>query len=94
MQPDVAYFFTSCPSTTTVSANTCSGTAFDSIVYMRKGAATSSDFACSDDVSGCGNGFQAKITGATVSGADLNWIIVDGFGQTGNGAYTLTYSIQ
>ena len=95
MQPDVGYFFLSCPSvTTTVSANTCTGTAFDAVVYMRAGAATAADVACSDDVSGCGNGLQPRITGAAVSGANLNWIIVDGFGQTGNGSYTLTYAIQ
>ena len=94
-QPDVSYFFLSCPSvTTTVAANTCSGTAFDAVMYVKAGVATSADVACSDDVSGCGNGLQPKITGATVSGANINWIIVDGFGQTGNGAYTLTYSIQ
>jgi hypothetical protein len=95
MQPDVAHFFTSCPSvTTTVSANTCTGTAFDAVVYIKAGQATAADVACSDDVSGCGNGLQPRITNATVSGANLNWIIVDGFGTTGNGAYTLTYSIQ
>lgn len=95
MQPDVAYFFTSCPGvTTSVSANTCSGTVFDAVVYVKSGAASTADVACSDDVSGCGNGLQPRISGAAVSGANLNWMIVDGFGQTGNGAYTLTYSIQ
>ena len=95
LQPDVSYYFLSCPSvTTTVSANTCSGTAFDAVVYVKAGVATAADVACSDDVSGCGNGLQPKITGATVGGPNLNWIIVDGFGQSGNGAYTLTYSIQ
>jgi hypothetical protein len=62
---------------------------------MRSGTASSTDFACSDDASGCGaSGFQSKITGASVSGANVNWIIVDGFGQTGNGNYALTYSVQ
>jgi len=94
-QPDDAYFFLTCPSTTySVAANTCSGTAFDSVIYLRSGVATSGDVTCSDDSSGCGNGLQSKFTGAQVSGANLNWLIVDGFGQTGNGAYTLTYSIQ
>ena len=77
-----------------MSANTCGGTAFDSVLYMRRGAATGSDSMCSDDVSGCGNGLQAKWTGASISGANLNWLIVDGFGTTGNGSYTLSYSIQ
>ncbi|MDQ3367917.1 MAG: MopE-related protein [Myxococcota bacterium] len=94
LQPDVGHFFTSCPGTTTVSANTCSGTAFDAVLSLRSGAATTTDVACSDDVTGCGNGFQPRITGATVTGANLQWLIVDGFGQTGNGAYTLSYSIQ
>jgi len=94
-QPDVGYFFLTCPSTTyTVGANTCTGTAFDSIVYLRSGAATTADVACSDDVSGCGNGLDGKFTSATVSGANLQWLIVDGFGTTGNGGYTLTYTIQ
>ena len=94
-QPDVGYFFLSCPSATlTVSANTCTGTAFDTVLYMRSGAASTADVACSDDVSGCGTNFQSRITGATVSGANLNWLIVDGFGQTGNGNYTISYSMQ
>jgi hypothetical protein len=94
-QPEAAYFFLSCPGAHSVSASTCSGTAFDTVVYMRSGTATSGDFACSDDASGCGaSGFQSKITGASVSGANVNWIIVDGFGQTGNGNYALTYSVQ
>ena len=95
LQPDAAYFFLTCPNvTTTVSANTCTNTAFDAVVYMRAGPATAADVACSDDVAGCGNGLQAKITGAAFGGPNLNWMIVDGFGQTGNGTYTLTYSIQ
>ncbi len=94
-QPDEAYFFLTCPSTTyAVSANTCTGTAWDSVIYLRRGTATGGDTACSDDVSGCGSGLQSRITGSSISGANLNWIVVDGFGTTGNGAYTLTYSIQ
>jgi hypothetical protein len=94
-QPEAAYFFLTCSGSHTVSASTCTNTAFDTVVYMRSGVATSADFACSDDASGCGSsGFQSKITGATVSGANVNWIIVDGFGQTGNGNYALTYSVQ
>ena len=93
--PDVGYFFLTCPNRTyTVGANTCTGTGFDSVVYLRSGAATGADVACSDDASGCGNGLQGRFTGASVAGANLQWLIVDGFGTTGNGAYTLTYTIQ
>jgi len=94
-QPDDAYFFLTCPATSyTVGANTCTGTAFDTVIYLRTGAATTGDVTCSDDVSGCGNGLQSRFTGSTVSGANLQWLIIDGFGQTGNGPYTLTYTIQ
>ena len=94
-QPDDAYFFLTCPgTTTTIGANTCSGTGFDTIVYLRSGNATTGDVACSDDVTGCGNGFQSRFSGATVSGANLQWLIVDGFGLTGNGPYSLSYTIQ
>jgi hypothetical protein len=94
-QPDVGYFFLTCPATTvTVNANTCTGTAFDTILYMRTGAATTADVACSDDVTGCGNNLQSRITNASLSGANLQWLILDGFGLTGNGAYSLSYSIQ
>jgi len=94
-QPDEAYFFLSCPNKTySVSANTCSGTAWDSVLYLRRGNASGGDSACSDDVSGCGTGLNSRITGASISGANLNWLIVDGFGTTGNGAYSLGYNIQ
>lgn len=94
-QGDVGHFFLTCPNRNySVSANTCSGTAFDTVIYLRTGAATTSDKACSDDVSGCGSNLQSRITGATVSSANVQWIIVDGFGTTGNGNYSLTYSVQ
>jgi hypothetical protein len=52
-QPDQAYYFLSCPSRTyTIGANTCTGTAFDSVIYMRSGRAITADVACSDDSSG------------------------------------------
>jgi len=93
-QPDVGYFFTTCSGAHTVSANTCTGTAFDTILSIRSGAASTTDVDCSDDVTGCGNNLQSRITGAAISGANVHWIIVDGFGQTGNGNYSLTYSVQ
>ena len=81
--------------TTTVAASTCTGTSFDTIIYGKAGSATSADLVCSDDEVGCGTqGFQSKFSGWTVGGPNLNWIIVDGFGLTGNGTYKLTYTIQ
>ncbi|MBX3159429.1 MAG: hypothetical protein KF773_25890 [Deltaproteobacteria bacterium] len=95
-QPDVGYFFLTCPTTTVkVSANTCTGTAFDTILYLRTGNATTADVACSDDVTGCGNNLQSRITNAPLAlGANLQWLIIDGFGLTGNGPYSISYAIQ
>jgi hypothetical protein len=97
--PDVGYFFLSCPAQTfTVGASTCSTTTnFDTVIYMRNGAATTADIACSDDSATCTtNGLQSVITGATVTGPDLHWIIVDGFTLStgGTGTYKLTYTIN
>jgi len=93
-QPDVALAYASCP-TSTVSVNTCTGTAFDTVLSMRTGTTTSADIACNDDASGCGpSGFQSRIANKVVNGAGIQWVIVDGFGTTGNGAFTLSYTIQ
>ena len=54
------------------------------------GVATAGDVACGDD--NCS--FQSRITNASVSGANLLWIIVDGFGMTSEGAYTLGYTLN
>jgi hypothetical protein len=93
-QPDVGYYFLSCPNRSyAVSASTCTGSAFDTVLYVRAGAATTADVACSDDEPACGT-YNSKISGATVAGPNLDWLIVDGFGQTGNGNYSITYSVQ
>ncbi len=90
---DVGYYFLTCPNTTrTVGANTCTGTTWDSVVYLRRGAASTADVACNDDSCGLASSF----TGATLTGAGLNWLIVDGYSlaTTTCGAFTLTYTIQ
>ncbi|MBA3541875.1 MAG: hypothetical protein H0T79_19830, partial [Deltaproteobacteria bacterium] len=94
--PDLAYAFLSCPSITyTVGANTCTGSSFDTVLSMRTGSALSSDIVCNDDFSGCGT-FNSKFTGKAVTGASLQWFIVDGYtlGTGGHGSFTLTYTIQ
>ena len=93
-QPDVGYFFLTCPNKSySVTASTCTGSAFDTVLYLRAGAATTTDVACSDDEPACGT-YNSKFSGATVAGPNLDWLIVDGFGQTGNGNYSITYSVQ
>ena len=87
--PDVGYYFTSCPNTGyTVSANTCTGTDYDSVIYMRDGAMSDFEPACNDDY--CGT--LSSFSGAHVSGPNIHWLIVDGY-LTNIGNYTLTYSI-
>ena len=90
LRPDSAHFTMTCPGANTISANTCSGTAWDTVIYLRRGAATASDTTCADD--NCS--LQSRITNASMSGANLLWLIVDGYGMTGEGAYTLGYTIQ
>jgi len=91
---DAAYYFMVCPSASrTVTASTCTGTSFDSVVYLRQGRVTSPDLACSDDATGCGSGLQSNITGGTAIGPGIFWLTVDGY-QTSCGAFTLTYSVN
>ena len=92
--PDAGYFFLGCPAVTkVVGANTCTGTAFDSVVYLRK-AGAAGDLACSDDVVGCGGGLQSSsFTAASAVGAGLFWLIVDGY-QAQCGPFTLNYTIN
>jgi hypothetical protein len=90
---DVGYFFTSCPAASrTLSANVCAGTSFDSVLYLRR-SGQGTDLACSDDAASCGSGLQSSFTGATATGAGLNWLIVDGY-QTSCGAFTLATTLN
>jgi hypothetical protein len=86
---DQAYYFTMCPADARqVDANTCTGTGWDSVVYLRQGSATSTDVRCNDD--SCG--LQSRFDDAPIAGANLYWLIVDGY-QAACGAYTLSYSM-
>lgn len=88
--PDQGFFFTMCPSASKwVSVNTCTGTSFDSIVTIRKGATSSTALACGDDE--CG--LQSEIVNARVTGPGLFWFVVDGY-NTANGAFKLTYTFN
>jgi len=90
--PDVGYFFTLCPSETrTVGANTCTGTSYDSVVYLRR-AGNGTDLACNDDTSGCGSGLQSSFTGASAAGPGLFFLVVDGY-SSACGSYSLSYTM-
>src|SRR5262249_51783158 len=78
---DAGFFFTVCPNETlTVDASTCNATtAFDSAIYIRM--AGHQDAACDDDPDpACSaNADAAALSGVTVDGPGLGWVIVDGF---------------
>jgi hypothetical protein len=95
---DAGYYFLSCPNTTvSLDATTC-GTAFDTVVYLRHGSAASTDVSggCGDDDGPACAGLQGSFSGAMITAAGLNWLIVDGysFGSATCGAYTLGYTFH
>ncbi len=82
--PDVGYFFTLCPATArTVTASTCSRATWDTVLSLRQGSAVSGlELGCSDDA--CGG--QSTVS-ATLSGAGLFWLVIDGWNTAAAGAY-------
>ena len=85
---DQGYYFLNCPATTRmVSAETCTTTSFDTIVTLRKGNATTTDLACSDD--DCA--LQSNLPDITINTAGLYWFIVDGY-LGAKGPFSLAYS--
>jgi hypothetical protein len=84
---DLAYYFTTCPGTATLNASLCTGTSYDSVLYLRAGSAGSTDIACDDDY--CS--LQSQISGG-LAGANLYWVIVDGYSSSSNcGPFALSY---
>ena len=90
---DQAYYFTMCPSQVKfLSANTCSGTSFDSAIYLRKSGGA--DIACNDDSGFCGSlNLQSSFSPAVVAGPGLFWLTVDGF-ESQCGAFSLSYTLN
>lgn len=83
---DHHYFFTLCPgATATANLETCTGTAFDTVLQLRDG--TYAGIACTDD-DACNN-VQEKLS-RSITGPGLFWAIVDGCDECG--PYTLSYS--
>ena len=96
---DAGHYFMVCPSTTrTVTAATCTTpTSWDSVLYLRKGAAGSADVGCNDDgLAPCGTASPIRLSSLPATsavGPGLFWLIVDGYNGA-SGAYTLTYTIN
>ncbi len=91
--PDQGYYFMTCPAVSKIiSADTCTGTTFDSILSLRKGNASSTSVACADD-GGCTGALQSNLPDITVNTSGLYWFIVDGYNTQG-GPFTLNYSFN
>ena len=91
--PDQGYYFMTCPAVSRViSADTCTGTTYDSIVSLRKGNTSTADVACADDT-GCTGALQSNLPDVTVNTSGLYWFIVDGYNGAA-GAFTLNYSFN
>jgi hypothetical protein len=86
--PEHVYFFAVCPSASkTVTADTCTGTDYDSYLYAKRdNVQTGTQLACTDD--GCGTN-DATIS-FTASGPGIFFIVVDGW-TTNSGNYSLAY---
>jgi len=81
--PEDMFFFTLCPGSRTVSADTCSGTSFDSVISFVSRSGTES---CNDDF--CG--LQSSTT-TSLSGPGIFGVVVDGWGSA-SGPYAVTVS--
>jgi len=92
--PDKAYYIVGCPGDTqTLDATSCTGTAFNSVIYVLGPNGT--ELACNDDDAACSaNTGASTVTGVQLNGAHLFWLVIDGVLSTDSGAFTLTTTLQ
>ena len=85
--PENSYYWLQCPSDSrSYSANTCTGTNYDSVIYLRLNGAS---IACNDD--GCGYPYSS-FTGAASTGAGVVQLFVDGYSSiAGNYSCAVTF---
>ena len=83
---DLGYFFTSCPGQSQLlDADVCTGTSFDSQIYVRRGQ---TQLKCNDD--SCG--VESRIANVTIANGLLFWLIVDG--ESDCGAFQLSTNLR
>ena len=82
--PEHLYYWTQCPSAAggSFSGSTCSGTTWDTVLYLRSGS-TGADLVCLDD--SCG--VQTTITATIPSGFGLFGYYIDGY-SSASGSYS------
>jgi hypothetical protein len=88
LSPEDNFWWRTCPESASGSftANTCSGATWDTVLALYNGSGVGN--LCNDDVGGtCG--FRSTITGTVAAGAGLHLLILDGFGDTSLGTYSM-----
>lgn len=86
---DHAYFFTGCPGQTlTLDADTCPEPMWDPVLYVKR--VNDVQIACNDDSCGVGS----RLTGSTVSGSTLYFLVVDGYDSMECGMYQLDTNLR
>lgn len=92
---DIAYYFKVCPNQTLqLDATTCAApTMFDTVLYVHLVGVTD-DLACDDDSTCVSSNVSSTLSGVPISGPGLVWLVVDGFGDTDCGPYTLLTTLN
>jgi hypothetical protein len=87
---DVAYFFTQCPGTTRLlDAETCTNTAWDTVLYVRNG--NTNQIACNDDACGA---LQTRVSNVSIANGVFFWLVLDAYDATHFGAYQLRTNLR
>lgn len=88
--PEESWYFTTCPGDHSLTATTCGGTTWDSMLTITSGSCAGTALACADDDSTCAGGRNASTVNTTLHGDGLWWAIVDGFSAFNQGPYSLS----
>ncbi|MBL8954226.1 MAG: hypothetical protein JNK82_25840 [Myxococcaceae bacterium] len=83
---DNLWVFTSCPSSTMLTASTC-GATWDTVVGVKQGSCRAPETGCDDDA--CGSAGRGSRVTMPIPTAGMWFIVVDGYNASSRGAYTL-----
>jgi len=84
---DDLWYFASCPSSTSLSVQTC-GATWDTVVGVKQGSCRSNESDCDDD--GCGTAGRGSRLTTQLTKPGLWFIVVDGYDANDRGAYSLS----
>ncbi len=83
--PDAVYKFTPV-SDVLIDVSLCTGTSYDTQVYIYQDTCANPPADCDDDYTGCGTDRQSKLVGVPLLSGHTYYIVVDGYG-TSSGIY-------